>query len=302
MFVLRCSPSIQLQWSWHLNRVKEAAAAAAAAAEHTNIQYFTIAFWNHVKYLNYLYASLFPIPLFVCACWAVFWCSAVYYPPSDWYRVYILSLEQSRGAHAQSSFNICSNPCSPCRLNASYFWYFPALNAAIQTSGGVSHPPVLSERVLSLLRAQMANTMRKGNKERRRNDRGMEDSSQWIPAYGYLLWGWQIFHSGMSRCDNWALNGTTELTQISRSDSFLRGSDSSGTQTWSRSLIHRWLQSLTTWRTLSSRRSFCQLIGSDTILLKCLQTDQPSDQRDGQTDENRGTRFSHLESPATWTF
>lgn len=49
---------------------------------------------------------------------------AVYYPQSDWYRVYILSLEHSSGAHAQSSFNICSNPCSSCRLNGSYVWYF----------------------------------------------------------------------------------------------------------------------------------------------------------------------------------
>lgn len=52
---------------------------------------------------------------------------AVYYPPSDWYRVYILSLEHRRKAHAQSSFNICSNPCSSCRLNGSYFWYFSLL-------------------------------------------------------------------------------------------------------------------------------------------------------------------------------
>lgn len=52
---------------------------------------------------------------------------AVYYPQSDWYRVYILSLEHSRGAHAQSSFNICSNPCSSCRLNGSYVWYFSSL-------------------------------------------------------------------------------------------------------------------------------------------------------------------------------
>lgn len=28
-------------------------------------------------------------------------------------------------AHAQSSFNICSNPCSSCRLNGSYFWFPP---------------------------------------------------------------------------------------------------------------------------------------------------------------------------------
>lgn len=30
-------------------------------------------------------------------------------------------------AHAQSSFNICSNPCSSCRLNGSYFWFPPPL-------------------------------------------------------------------------------------------------------------------------------------------------------------------------------
>lgn len=52
---------------------------------------------------------------------------AVYYPQSDWYGVYILSLEHSREAHAQSSFNICSNPCSSCCLNGSYVWYFSSL-------------------------------------------------------------------------------------------------------------------------------------------------------------------------------
>lgn len=52
---------------------------------------------------------------------------AVYSPQSDWCRVYILSLEHSSGAHAQSSFNICSNPCSSCRLNGSYVWYFSSL-------------------------------------------------------------------------------------------------------------------------------------------------------------------------------
>lgn len=90
--------------------------------------------------------------VFIVLCSDVF---AVYYPQSDWYRVYILSLEHSREAHAQSSFNICSNPCSSCRLNGSYFWFFffsfPALNATIPTCGDVSHPPVLSMQMLSFL-------------------------------------------------------------------------------------------------------------------------------------------------------
>lgn len=53
---------IQLQCKEYYNRVKE-----LAVAEDTNIQYFTIAFWNHLKYLNYLYAALFPHPSF-CLC------------------------------------------------------------------------------------------------------------------------------------------------------------------------------------------------------------------------------------------
>lgn len=108
---------IQLQWKVRSKQL--------AAAEDTTIHYFTIAFWNHLKYLNYLYATHSPHPsflfVFVVLGSDVF---AVYYPQSDWYRVYILSLEHSSGAHAQSSFNICSNPCSSCRLNGSYVWYF----------------------------------------------------------------------------------------------------------------------------------------------------------------------------------
>lgn len=80
--------------------------------------------WNiWTIYTPRFFPSIF-LFVFVVLCSDVF---AVYYPPSDWYRVYILSLEQSREAHAQSSFNICSNPCSSCRLNGSYFWYFSPL-------------------------------------------------------------------------------------------------------------------------------------------------------------------------------
>lgn len=53
---------IQLQWRKDYNRIKQ-----LAVAEDTNIQYFTIAFWNHLKYLNYLYAVLYPHPSF-CLC------------------------------------------------------------------------------------------------------------------------------------------------------------------------------------------------------------------------------------------
>lgn len=105
------------------NRLKQ-----LALAEDTTKRYFTITFWNHLKYLNYLYATLSPpsifLFVFVVLGSDVF---AVYYPQSAWYRVYILSLEHSREAHAQSSFNICSNPCSSCRLNGSYVWYFSSL-------------------------------------------------------------------------------------------------------------------------------------------------------------------------------
>lgn len=49
-------------------------------AEDTDIQYFTITFWNHLKYLKYLCARLFlSFFLFVCLL-----CSAVYYLPPDW--------------------------------------------------------------------------------------------------------------------------------------------------------------------------------------------------------------------------
>lgn len=76
-------------------------------------------------------------------------------------------------AHAQSSFNICSNPCSSCRLNGSYFWFPPppfshALNATIQTLAGVSHPPVLSMQMLSFPNAQMANKIKDELKGKRR--------------------------------------------------------------------------------------------------------------------------------------
>lgn len=76
----------------------------------------------------FIYHAFFPpsifLFVFIVLCCDVF---AVYYPQSDWYRVYILSLAHSREAHAQSSFNICSNPCSSCRLNGSYFWFPPVL-------------------------------------------------------------------------------------------------------------------------------------------------------------------------------
>lgn len=68
-FCLTCMSVIQFQWREDHHRVEE-----LAAAEDTNLQYFTIAFWNHLKYLNYLYGALFPILLFVCVCCAVFWC------------------------------------------------------------------------------------------------------------------------------------------------------------------------------------------------------------------------------------
>lgn len=121
---------IQLQW-----RVKD-----FAVAEDTNIQYFTIAFWNHLKYLNYLYAALFPILfcLRLLCCVLMFLCCLL----SSVWLIQGLFFFRSTGekkAHAQSSFNICWNPCSSCRQNGSYFWYRPlplplsALNAAIQT-------------------------------------------------------------------------------------------------------------------------------------------------------------------------
>lgn len=120
---------IQLQWREDEKRVKQ-----LAGAEDTNIKCFTIAFWNHLKYLNYLYAALSPHPSFcLCLLCHVLMFFAVYYPPSDWCRVYILSLEPTREAHAQSSFNICSNPCSSCRLNGFllliyiYIYIFPPL-------------------------------------------------------------------------------------------------------------------------------------------------------------------------------
>lgn len=65
-YMSTCVSLIQLQWRKHYTEV--------AVAEDTNIQYFTITFWNHLKYLNYLYAALFPILLFVCVCCAVLWC------------------------------------------------------------------------------------------------------------------------------------------------------------------------------------------------------------------------------------
>lgn len=101
--------------------------------------------------------------VFVVLCSDVF---AVYYPHSDWYGVYILSPEHSRETHAQSSFNICSNPCSSCRLNGSHFWYFSLLlMLQFRRRAGVSHPPVLSMQMLSFLDAQMANKIKDESKD-----------------------------------------------------------------------------------------------------------------------------------------
>lgn len=85
---------------------------------------------------------------------------AVYYPQSDWYRVYILSLEHSREAHAQSSFNICSNPCSSCRLNGSYVWYFSSLLLLMRRfrCAPMSHTHLSFQcKKLSFCNAQMGN-------------------------------------------------------------------------------------------------------------------------------------------------
>lgn len=114
---LKCLSWQQFQ---HWGKKRHHSLKVHAVAEATNIQYFTIAFWNHLKYLNYLCAALFSpsffLFVFVVLCTDV---SAVYYPQPDWYRVCILSPEHSRKAHAQSSFNMCSNPCSSRRLNGS---------------------------------------------------------------------------------------------------------------------------------------------------------------------------------------
>lgn len=146
---------IQLQWK-NNNRVKELELRLRTQTSRISPLHSEIT-WNiWTIYTPRFFPSLF---VFVVLRSDVF---AVYYPHSDWYGVYILSPEHSREAHAQSSFNICSNPCSSCRLNGSHFWYFPLLlMLQFRRCAGASHPPVLSMQMLSFLDAQMANKMKK---------------------------------------------------------------------------------------------------------------------------------------------
>lgn len=64
-------------------------------------------------------AGFYTILLFVCVCCAgvMFCCllSSVWLTPG----LHSFTGAQQQRAHAQSSFNISSNPCSSCRLNAS---------------------------------------------------------------------------------------------------------------------------------------------------------------------------------------
>lgn len=98
---------------------------------------------------------------------------AVYYPQSDWYRVYILSPEHGRREPTHNHLLISAQipaPPAACMLNT--FDISPALNAAIQTRTDVSHPPVFSMQMLSFVNAQMANKIKDELKRRetRRND------------------------------------------------------------------------------------------------------------------------------------
>lgn len=120
-FCLTCMSVIQFQWREDHHRVEE-----LAAAEDTNLQYFNIAFWNHLKYLNYLYGALFPHPSFclcLLCCVLMFLLFIILTLTDTGFTFFLRSTAVK--AHAQSSFNICSNPCSSCRLNGSYFWFPP---------------------------------------------------------------------------------------------------------------------------------------------------------------------------------
>lgn len=134
-----------------------------AVAEDTNIQYFTIAFWNHLKYLNYLYAALFPIHLFVCVCCAVFWCFSLFIilGLTDTGFTFFLqsTVEKPTHNHLLISAQI---PAPPAVWMVLTFDTPPSplLMLRFRRALVVSHPPVLSLQMLSFLDARMANKIK----------------------------------------------------------------------------------------------------------------------------------------------
>lgn len=142
---------IQLQWRKDYNRIKQ-----LAVAEDTNIQYFTIAFWNHLKYLNYLYAVLFPHPSFclcLLCCVLMFLLFIILSLTDTGFTFFLWStVEKPTHNHLLISAQIPAPPAVWMVLTFDFFFFpFPALNATIPTCGDVSHPPVLSMQMLSFL-------------------------------------------------------------------------------------------------------------------------------------------------------
>lgn len=157
-------------WALHTVTVlRENDAEKEVVAEDTNTQCFSIMFWNHLKYLNYAplyFTSFFPLACLLCC--ALMFCHLL---STLWLKQGLHSFTRStkkkkkKSAHARSSFNICSNPSSSCRLNGSYFWYFSLLlMLQLRRHAGVSHPPVLSAQKLSFHNTKVANNTKHESK------------------------------------------------------------------------------------------------------------------------------------------
>lgn len=157
----KCVCLIQLQWREHHHRLK-----VLAVAEDTNIQYFTITFWNHLKYLNYLYNTLSsPHPSFclrLLCCILMFFCCLLSSLLTDTGFAFFLrsTAEKPTYNHLLISAQIPAPPAVWMGLAFDFDIFFFAPNATIQASAGVSHPPVLSMQMLSFHDAQMANKIK----------------------------------------------------------------------------------------------------------------------------------------------
>lgn len=194
------------------------------------MQCFTIAFWNHLKYLNYLYAALLPVLLFVCVCCAVFWCFCLFIilRLTDTGFTFFLwsTVEKPTHNHLLISAQIPAPPA--VWMLPTFDILLPALNAAIQTHAGVSHPPVLSMQMLSFVDAQLANKIHAELKGGRKREEmilacvcvceGLHTRhAEWeisVSVCAYILWWWQIFPSGMSLHVYWYLKSTVKPGEL----------------------------------------------------------------------------------------